>query len=229
MTMEMNKTISDVLERASITSSIFTGCSFADSITPDLIDFNIWFKDEYGDLIVKDKLVKNGELVSNAEIQARMKAYISMNRETLERKWEIVLSDYDPAVNYDKSSEIITSYEGTATNTTTNGTVTSTNGSRTDTAIDSTSLVDDESFNNKYKTTNTAGEQTNTMSKGNDSNTTSFDDRKDIVTEHTKGNIGVTMEGDILKNHLDFWSMFSFYIELSNVIIDALTEGIWKS
>lgn len=246
----MNKTISYLEDfiPTILPPSTLSGFTFVNEYSAIANDFSEWFYGEYGDLELKKKINKlDTKQKINSKVNSAISHYIKINKVNLERMWETVLSEYVPIDNYDKTSTITTSYEGEKTNTIHNGTVTNTIGQRVDTQslggrsdsnTEKVALVDDTTFHNKNKIDNTIGSQTNSVTTGsqtntiartNDSNTESFNNRKDIVTEHTYGNIGVMTAMSALKEHNDLWSMFNFWSKLANVIIDAISEGVWSS
>lgn len=227
------KTIKDLKAyRPSIisTSNIKSDATFKDFVSENSIQLNEWFYEEFGDITLKKKFrIEVNDFMDLIPLDSIVTSYLYVNNNNLERMYQAYISEYNPIDNYDKTSTITTEYQGDKTTTIQNGTITNTIGSRTDTNVEQTSLVDDNNFTDKYKSTVSGGEQTNTTSKTNDSSTESFNNRKDTVTEKTSGNIGVTTSTTMLKEHTDFWSHFNFCNELANVILNALTEGVWDN
>ena len=171
-----------------------------------------------------------------------------INSENYSRQYEIVKSVYVPVDNFAKNTVITTEHIGKETDTNIksgsekseyiNGTITNTNGAVEHTTTVKETVVD-KSLVDKGKSIDNTGAQINTTERGNDTRTTSynnltnsneksFTDRKDIVTEKTTGNVGVTTSTAMLTEHNVFWNNFNFWLVIINDILKILTKGVWN-
>ena len=202
---------------------------------------------EFGDLLLSDRILYNNEIDTTA-VDTLITSLFYLNAENYSRQYEIVKSVYVPTDNYAKNSVITTEHSGTETDTNIksgsekseyiNGTITNTNGAVEHTTIVKETVVD-KSLVDKGKSIDNTGAQINTTERGNDTRTTSynnltnsneksFTNRKDIVTEQTTGNVGVTTATAMLTEHNVFWNNFNFWLVIINDILKVLTKGVWK-
>ena len=56
-----------------------------------------------------------------------------------------------------------------------------------------------------------------------------FSDRKDVVTESTKGNIGVTTTQEMALSEVEYRRAFDFYERLADIVCEAFTVPIWQN
>ena len=56
-----------------------------------------------------------------------------------------------------------------------------------------------------------------------------FSDRKDTVTESTKGNIGVTTTQEMALSEVEYRRAFDFYERLADIVCEAFTVPIWQN
>ena len=202
---------------------------------------------EFGDLLLSDRILYNNE-IDTSVVDTLITSLFYLNAENYLRQYQIVKSVYNPVDNYAKNSIITTEHKGTETDTNTksgsekseyiNGTITNTNGAVEHTTTVKETVVD-KSLVDKGKSVDNTGAQINTTERGNDTRTTSynnltnsneksFTDRKDIVTEQTTGNVGVTTSTAMLTEHNVFWNNFNFWLVIINDILKVLTKGVWN-
>ena len=202
---------------------------------------------EFGDLLLSDRILYNNE-IDTVVVDTLITSLFYLNAENYSRQYEIVKSVYVPTDNYAKNSIITTEHTGTETDTNIksgsekseyiNGTITNTNGAVEHTTTVKETVVD-KSLVDKGKSIDNTGEQINTTERGNDTRTTtynnltnsnekSFTNRKDIVTEQTTGNVGVTTATAMLTEHNAFWNNFNFWLVIINDILKVLTKGVWN-
>ena len=202
---------------------------------------------EFGDLLLSDRILYDNE-IDTSVVDTLITSLFYLNAENYSRQYEIVKSVYVPTDNYAKNSIITTEHTGTETDTNTksgsekseyiNGTITNTAGAVEHTTTVKETVVD-KSLVDKGKSIDNTGAQINTTERGNDTRTTtynnltnsnqkSFTDRKDIVTEQTSGNVGVTTATAMLTEHNAFWNNFNFWLVIINDILKVLTKGVWK-
>lgn len=201
---------------------------------------------EFGDLLLSDRILYNNEIETSV-VDTLITSLFYLNAENYSRQYEIVKSVYVPTDNYAKNSTITTEHIGKEIDTNTksgsekseyiNGTITNTNGAVEHTTTVKETVVD-KSLVDKGKSIDNTGAQINTTERGNDTRTTtynnltdsnekSFTDRKDIVTEQTTGNVGVTTATAMLTEHNVFWNNFNFWLLIINDILKVLTKGVW--
>lgn len=152
-------------------------------------------------------------------------AWVSANSENLAQLYYASIKQYEPLDNYDKTSTITVEKLGqeqhtnlAQTTNTTVGTMESTNNVESDnnsetinarkpfnssTSIENGKVTVPTNHTESADTINTDSTTTNTGSN-NGTDTLTFSDRKDITTEHTSGNIGVTTSSALLK---EFWEV----------------------
>ena len=202
---------------------------------------------EFGDLLLSDRILYNNE-IDTTVVDTLITSLFYLNAENYSRQYQIVKSVYVPTDNYAKNSTITTEHTGKETDTNTksgsekseyiNGTITNTNGAVEHTTTVKETVVD-KSLVDKGKSVDNTGAQINTTERGNDTRTTSynnltnsneksFTDRKDIVTEQTTGNVGVTTSTAMLTEHNVFWNNFNFWLVIINDILKVLTKGVWN-
>lgn len=202
---------------------------------------------EFGDLLLSDRILYNNE-IDTSVVDTLIASLFYLNAENYSRQYQIVKSVYNPVDNYAKNSIITTEHTGKETDTNTksgsekseyiNGTITNTTGAIEHTTTVKETVVD-KSLVDKGKSIDNTGAQTNTTERGNDTRTTSynnltnsneksFTDRKDIVTEKTTGNVGVTTSTAMLTEHNVFWNNFNFWLLIINDILKVLTKGVWN-
>ena len=202
---------------------------------------------EFGDLLLSDRILYNNE-IDTSVVDTLITSLFYLNAENYSRQYQIVKSVYNPVDNYAKNSIITTEHTGTETDTNIksgsekseyiNGTITNTNGAVEHTTTVKETVVD-KSLVDKGKSIDNTGAQINTTERGNDTRTTtynnltdsnekSFTDRKDIVTEKTTGNVGVTTSTAMLTEHNVFWNNFNFWLLIINDILKVLTKGVWN-
>ena len=202
---------------------------------------------EFGDLLLSDRILYNNE-IDTSVVDTLITSLFYLNAENYSRQYEIVKSVYVPTDNYAKNSVITTEHSGTETDTNiksgsekseyVNGTITNTSGAIEHTTTVKETVVD-KSLVDKGKSIDNTGAQTNTTERGNDTRTTtynnltnsnekSFTNRKDIVTEKTSGNVGVTTSTAMLTEHNVFWNNFNFWLLIINDILKVLTKGVWN-
>ena len=202
---------------------------------------------EFGDLLLSDRILYHNE-IDTTVVDTLITSLFYLYAENYSRQYQIVKSVYVPTDNYAKNSVITTEHTGTETDTNTksgseqseyiNGTITNTNGAVEHTTTVKETVVD-KSLVDKGKSIDNTGAQINTTERGNDTRTTtynnltnsnekSFTDRKDIVTEQTTGNVGVTTATAMLTEHNVFWNNFNFWLVIINDILKVLTKGVWN-
>lgn len=202
---------------------------------------------EFGDLLLSDRILYNNE-IDTSVVDTLITSLFYLNAENYSRQYQIVKSVYNPVDNYAKNSIITTEHTGKETNTNTksgseqseyvNGTITNTNGAVEHTTTVKETVVD-KSLVDKGKSIDNTGAQINTTERDNDTRTTtynnltdtnerSFTGRKDIVTEQTTGNVGVTTSTAMLTEHNVFWNNFNFWLLIINDILKVLTKGVWQ-
>ena len=202
---------------------------------------------EFGDLLLSDRILYNNE-IDTSVVDTLITSLFYLNAENYSRQYQIVKSVYVPTDNFAKNSTITTEHTGTETDTNIksgseqseyiNGTITNTNGAVEHTTTVKETVVD-KSLVDKGKSIDNTGQQINTTERGNDTRTTtynnltdsnekSFTDRKDIVTEQTTGNVGVTTATAMLTEHNVFWNNFNFWLLIINDILKVLTKGVWN-
>lgn len=202
---------------------------------------------EFGDLLLSDRILYNDEIDTSA-VDTLIASLFYINTENYSRQYEIVKSVYVPVDNFAKNTIITTEHIGKETDTNIksgsekseyiNGTITNTAGAVEHTTTVKETVVD-KSLVDKGKSIDNTGAQINTTERGNDTRTTSynnltnsneksFTDRKDIVTEKTTGNVGVTTSTAMLSEHNVFWNSFNFWLVIINDILKLLTKGVWK-
>lgn len=202
---------------------------------------------EFGDLLLADRILYNNE-IDTSVVDTLITSLFYLNAENYSRQYQIVKSVYNPVDNYAKNSTITTEHTGKETDTNTksgsetseyvNGTITNTNGAIEHTTTVKETVVD-KSLVDKGKSIDNTGAQINTTERGNDTRTTSynnltnsneksFTDRKDIITEKTTGNVGVTTSTAMLTEHNVFWNSFNFWLLIINDILKVLTKGVWN-
>lgn len=202
---------------------------------------------EFGDLLLSDRILYNNE-IDISVVDTIITSLFYLNAENYSRQYQIVKSVYNPVDNYAKNSIITTEHTGKETDSNTksgsekseyvNGTLTNTKGAVEHTTTVKETVVD-KSLVDKGKAIDNTGAQINTTERGNDTRTTtynnltnsnekSFTDRKDIVTEQTTGNVGVTTSTAMLTEHNVFWNNFNFWLVIINDILKILTKGVWQ-
>lgn len=202
---------------------------------------------EFGDLLLSDRILYNNE-IDISVVDTIITSLFYLNAENYSRQYQIVKSVYNPVDNYAKNSIITTEHTGKETDSNTksgsekseyvNGTITNTKGAVEHTTTVKETVVD-KSLVDKGKAIDNTGAQINTTERGNDTRTTtynnltnsnekSFTDRKDIVTEQTTGNVGVTTSTAMLTEHNVFWNNFNFWLVIINDILKILTKGVWQ-
>ena len=202
---------------------------------------------EFGDLLLSDRILYNNE-IDISVVDTLIASLFYLNAENYSRQYQIVKSVYNPVDNYAKNSIITTEHIGKETDTNTksgsekseyvNGTITNTAGAVEHTTTVKETVVD-KSLVDKGKSIDNTGAQINTTERGNDTRTTtynnltdtnekSFTDRKDVVTEKTNGNVGVTTSTAMLTEHNVFWNSFNFWLLIINDILKVLTKGVWQ-
>lgn len=202
---------------------------------------------EFGDLLLSDRILYNNE-IDISVVDTIITSLFYLNAENYSRQYQIVKSVYNPVDNYAKNSIITTEHTGKETDSNTksgsekseyvNGTLTNTIGAVEHTTTVKETVVD-KSLVDKGKAIDNTGAQINTTERGNDTRTTtynnltnsnekSFTDRKDIVTEQTTGNVGVTTSTAMLTEHNVFWNNFNFWLVIINDILKILTKGVWQ-
>ena len=202
---------------------------------------------EFGDLLLSDRILYNNE-IDTSVVDTLITSLFYLNAENYSRQYQIVKSVYNPVDNYAKNSIITTEHMGKETDTNTkigsekseyiNGTITNTAGAVEHTTTVKETVVD-KTLVDKGKSVDNTGAQINTTERGNDTRTTtynnltnsnekSFTDRKDIITEQTTGNVGVTTATAMLTEHNVFWTTFNFWLLIINDILKVLTKGVWN-
>lgn len=174
----------------------------------------------FGNNIDKSLLVKYGNREFDLDIFENIPPYIALrelfnvfvvtNNKNYKMIFDVINKEYNPLNNYDKTSNTSTQYQG-------NEMFEQINGERTSDNIDSRNSYDNTiDFEDTFK-------QSQTINESTDTNTHSFNDRVDIFTEHTFGNIGVTTTDKMLEEFitlrptLDFYNMLfeNFLLEYS--------------
>ena len=209
--------------------------------------FTNFINSEFGDLLLSDRILYNNE-IDISVVDTLIASLFYINAENYSRQYEIIKSVYNPVDNYAKNSIITTEHMGTETDTNIktgseqseyiNGKITNTNGAVERTTTVKETVVD-KSLVDKGKSIDNTGAQINTTERDKDTRTTSynnltnsneksFTDRKDIVTETTTGNVGVTTSTAMLTEHNIFWNNFNFWLVIINDILKILTKGVWQ-
>ena len=202
---------------------------------------------EFGDLLLSDRILYNNE-IDTSVVDTLITSLFYLNAENYSRQYQIIKSVYVPTDNYAKNSTITTEHIGTETDTNIqrgsdqseyiNGKITN-NKEEVEHKTTVKETVVDKSLVDKGKSIDNTGAQINTTERGNDTRTTSynnltnsneksFTDRKDIVTEQTTGNVGVTTATAILREHNVLRKNFNFWLLIINDILKVLTKGVWN-
>lgn len=137
-------------------------------------------------------------------------AFLITNGDNLQRTFEAIEEEYNPLHNYDKHSTITTEKDGEETTTLITD-------NRHETTVNSVNAFDGV-------TDSEVGKQNFNSDVTTDSNTTSFNNRIDTVTEETYGNIGVTTSDQMLKDFLNTRPYISFY---DNLFSRFIMEYSW--
>ena len=140
--------------------------------------------------------------------------FLIEHADSIARYIEIYNVEYNPIDNYDKHSTITTEKQGTETNTDifAQGKTTNVIGGKTTTETGKNAPYEISSdFVNDTKTEVSESGNTDTMitDAKTDAHKLEFTDRKDIVIEHTHGNIGVTTSAQMLSGNADFWNAYN--------------------
>ena len=158
--------------------------------------------------------------------------FLMANRDKIKHFIDIYNVEYNPIDNYDKTSTITTEKQGTETNIDnfSQGKTTNIIGGKTTTETGKNAPYEtDSDFVNDTRTTveESGNTDTTTTDAKTDSHTLSFEGRMDIVTERTRGNIGVTTSAQMLKGELEFWNSYCImdfimteYVKQFCVLID---------
>lgn len=131
-------------------------------------------------------------------------AYLFTNKNNFDMLLKAMNGTYDPLANYDKNSTITTVKSGSEINSGSN-----TNGATHTVTTDRLAPDNEEEFYNSSETETSSNDIVNT-----NSNTLTFDDRTDTVTEHTTGNIGVMHGADMLSREISvrFTPIFEYIV-----------------
>lgn len=136
--------------------------------------------------------------------------FLITNGNNLQRTFEAIETEYNPLYNYDKHSTITTEKSGEETTTLVND-------DRNETTTNSVNAFDGVSESEVSK-------QNHTSDVTTDSNTISFNNRIDTITEETYGNIGVTTNEQMLKDFLNTRPYIAFY---DNLFSRFIMEYSW--
>ena len=139
--------------------------------------------------------------------------YLLTNIDTLNHIIELSELKYNPINNYDKDEVVTTEYIGSETSVDSIGEsrVNVTNGERITTDTNKKSPYNDDTYYNDTELTSVNGGSSDTTieSAKEDSHTRTFNERKDIVTTKTSGNIGVTTTTMMMGEAISFWSAYN--------------------
>lgn len=169
--------------------------------------------------------------------------FLTMQKEPFTRFYNSISMDFSPIENYDKTSDITTNFVGSEkvtenygdqkSVTTTGGTQNNTIGASTTNSLNSVSPYDSTEFFNKENNVTNTQEQVNTSKSDitdtlvtnshSDSTEKAFTDRKNIVTEHTHGNIGVTKSTELLIDYQNMQKKMNFILEIIGIFLHMYT------
>ena len=125
-----------------------------------------------------------------------------------DRKWEAYGLSYNALENYNKTSEIISTDNGSGTNN---------NGATTSTTENKVSAFNSSTYQPGSQDVTTTNQYVNTNSY----------DKNNEVTERTSGNIGVTTSQQMLESELNL-RKYNFIKEMFNDINDFITLQIYE-
>lgn len=149
---------------------------------------------------------KNHDQITNADIVnafiSDYNLFVSRELANLERIYQAYTVEYRPLDNYDKNSTITTKIEGKETDNK-SGSEKHNNGAMHSTSVNSVSPENNNNFYGKEKDEANTDAITNETFFNNIKNEKTYTDRKDIVTEHTYGNIGVTTSMQMLTAEIE--------------------------
>lgn len=177
-----------------------------------------YIKQHYGGfypIIFDDDITTNDPYWYALHIRSRVVSpFLVAHADSISRYIELFDVDYNPIDNYDKTSTITTEKQGTETNTDNFGQDKTTNvvGGKTTTETGKNAPYETNSdFVNDTKTevSESGNTDTSTTDAKTDSHTLTFTERKDIVTERTRGNIGVTTSAQMLQGDTEFWGVYN--------------------
>lgn len=184
--------------------------------------------------------------MSTSEWTEVLQSVIASNSYKYDKLWETTQLEYDPLYNYDKTSTITTQYghsvvtnviaDRITTNEVGEVSTTSTNGGNTNTTLNSETAIDTTDFKAVDKIETINGSVTNSIITPThtdthiedgytDTYTTSKDN--DIVTEVTKGNIGVVSAIDLIKQQREL-VQFSFINVFMTDILAVISNGFFE-
>ncbi len=176
--------------------------------------------------IVFDKDMVDNDLETYAtNIKNRVvSTFLIDHADAIGRYIEVYNVEYNPIDNYDKTSTITTEKQGTETNTDTlaQGKTTNVIGGKTTTETGKNAPYEISSdFVNDTKTEVSESGNTETMTTDakTDTHTLSFENRKDVVIERTRGNIGVTTSAQMLSGNAEFWNAYNIIKFIMNLFI----------
>lgn len=156
-------------------------------------------------------------------------AYINTNAHNLKFLYDGINAEYNPLNNYDKNSTITTTMNGKEINTNTPSgieTETTTIGNGKVTNTSQISPNENDEFYNAAKNISENDEQMNLVERSfedrNTTDTREFENRNDVVVEHTSGNIGTTTSIDMLEQEQSF-RMRSFLLDLMEKMVKTIT------
>lgn len=119
-------------------------------------------------------------------------SYLFLNKNNFYMLLKAMNGTYDPLANYDKNSKITTTHNGKEKNDTTD-----TRGQTTTETTDKIAPDNDNEFYNSNYTNSTTGQVQNSSS-----HTLEYENRNDVVEEHTTGNIGIMHGADMLSKEI---------------------------
>lgn len=201
------------------------------------------YKRLFGQLAIDELLVGAHDGITETNVKDAIEGAIKANKENLNRMWEIMEAEYNPLYNIDVHREY---HFGKQQTTDTFGkvesnqiigdrstdvdtepyNVTTTNDT---TGMNTESFINDDKSTMHYDTThtNTSSDEAQDSSTVEEHTDTHIYDAY-INTEDFAGNQGITMSGQMIRDHLDVWrDYFNFWDALYKIIYKAVAISIF--
>lgn len=217
-------TIFDMIENV---KNVFTNIIDGERILLNGDEIYFYMKTHLDSFFFTCQLEKTVRDVKNSDVEDAFKdCYLSFVSRQLENVKRIYLAYYDteynPLDNYDKKSTITTEYNGgnsnvksgsESHNATQSGNIVNSQGAQHSVNTQSVSPENNNTFYNREKSDSTIDDSKHTTSFNNVQNNLTdtynnvkdsftYENRNDIVTERTSGNIGVTTSAQMLSGEL---------------------------
>lgn len=190
-----------------------------------------------------DPTISNDAATLTSELKFNSNLFIKSCKTYINRMWELESVNFSPIENYDRYEDIITTRSGnentefaktgteTETTTTTGNVINSLKNNQTETTKNeptsyTTNLVDTstteysgDADTNTTSYDNLQNSKENNYTNRKDTTTHTYNDIQDKHEAHIHGNIGVTTATAMMKEYVDFYSTYNFWVKFWGIYV----------